>query len=375
MKKFLIFVAGDKNNNKYYNMIQNGSEFIVKYGRVGGHETTKTYPMSRWDRTISSKLRKGYKDISDLKAVKTVVQSKSGNTDFDNFYQVFSKYTKGSVSSSYLVDTTTPQQIQEAQKLLDEITALKKVKKINSRLEELYKVIPRRMGKVSDYLISDVAQKNTLLAREQNALDGMDSANVINTVNPYEDLNIEFKELDQPPTWLRDKIEATNTGYRRRDIYKCFKLATPRLERFENWIKDQKNPVTEHLFHGTRCPNIFSILKSGLMIRPTNAAYISGAAYGDGIYMSKDTGKSLGYVGNDPDALFLISNCHIGKQYEYKGWYRDGKDISRSEMSYQGMKKRNCDSLYVHSGDGLLSSELIFYKEDQVVIDYIIWFK
>jgi len=377
-KAFLIYVDGDGvNSNKYYNMFEldNGT-FEVKYGRVGGHETKGTKPVGKWDSTLKSKVRKGYTDISHLKENTSVIQTLSNNDDFNSFYNLFSKYAKNSVSRSYLVDSTTPQQLQEAQNILNNIIKIKDKVKINAYLTELYKVIPRRMAHVSDYLITNVKkQKKELITREQDALDGMDSNNITRTVNPFDNLNIDFKEV-KTPKWLRTKIESTiNKRYNNKSIYKCFKVSSARQTRFNDWMKNQKNQQTEHLFHGTRNANIFSILKSGLLIRPSNAAYISGAAYGNGIYTSKDTAKSLGYTGYDTDSLFLITNTHIGKQYNYQGWYRDGKDLSRKDMTYKGMQDQQCDSLFVHSGDGLLSSELIFYREEQVVIDYIIWFK
>ena len=37
------------NNNKYYDMTEQGDTLLVKYGRIGSTETTKTYPISKWD--------------------------------------------------------------------------------------------------------------------------------------------------------------------------------------------------------------------------------------------------------------------------------------------------------------------------------------
>ena len=67
--KYLIFVSPDNkgvDSNKYYRMTPNGDIFIVEYGRVGATPQTKTYPMSKWNSTLSSKLKKGYVDRSDL---------------------------------------------------------------------------------------------------------------------------------------------------------------------------------------------------------------------------------------------------------------------------------------------------------------------
>ena len=63
---YLIMVT-TANNNKYYNLFPEGDMFRVEYGRVDATKTTRTYPMSKWNAQISSKLKKGYQDVTDLK--------------------------------------------------------------------------------------------------------------------------------------------------------------------------------------------------------------------------------------------------------------------------------------------------------------------
>ena len=63
---YLIMVT-TANNNKYYNLFPEGDQFRVEYGRVDATKTTAYYPMSKWNAQISSKLKKGYKDVTDLK--------------------------------------------------------------------------------------------------------------------------------------------------------------------------------------------------------------------------------------------------------------------------------------------------------------------
>ena len=129
------------------------------------------------------------------------------------------------------------------------------------------------------------------------------------------------------------------------------------------------------MFTLQRNANVFSILKSDLLVRPSNAATISGAAYGEGIYHSFHTDKSLNYTGYDNDKIFFIQNVHMGKPYTYNGWYRDSKDISRENMNYKYLSSKGYDSLYVKPGDGLLNSEYIVYNQEQTVTNYLIWLK
>lgn len=377
---YLMFVGIEgAQSNKYYNMFPNGNEFKVEYGRVGSTKAEKIYPMSKWHSTYKSKLRKGYKDISDLKVQDTVVKEDSGNIDFDEFYNLFSKYTGDSVKRTYLTEGATKTQMQEAQNLLNLILSLKsngKVDDINDNLLELYKVIPRRMSDVRSHLISDVNQIQSIVQKEQDALDSMDSSNIINVSNPYKELNVDFSKGDDKDIKFIEDLLYPTIGSNRCRVHKVYNINHKTTQnKFDSWLDKQSNKSTEYLIHGTRNPNVFSILKSGLLIRPTNAAVISGAAYGNGIYHSAHTAKSLNYTGYDNDKIFFIQKVHMGNPYTYYGWYRDNKGLSRSQMNYNDLNKMGYDSLYVKPGDGLLNSEYITYKAEQTTTNYLVWMK
>ncbi len=65
MKAYLIFVEHNGiNSNKYYNMELVGSTINVEYGRVGVTKQKETYPASRWDSILKSKIKKGYTDMT-----------------------------------------------------------------------------------------------------------------------------------------------------------------------------------------------------------------------------------------------------------------------------------------------------------------------
>ena len=188
-------------------------------------------------------------------------------------------------------------------------------------------------------------------------------------------LNVDFESVKDQTVlkMIEDLVNPTNSSsYRPYKIFKVF--AESRDKQFYSWVNQQQNKSTEFLIHGTRNQNIFSILKSGLVLRPTNAV-ISGAAYGHGIYHSAHTDKSLGYTGYDNDKLFLIQNVHMGNPYVYEGWYRDGKQISRDQMNYPYLSSKGFDSLYVKPGDGLRNSEYIVYNEQQTTTQYLLWLK
>lgn len=376
--KYLIYVDGNGvNSNKYYNMIPDGDQLLVEYGRVDHTCQKKKYPIGKWRSIYNSKLKKGYKDITDLKSSRAVMSQSSDNKSFDLFYDHFSKYATSFVQKSFVSEGCTEAQLKEAQKVLDNIANSNDitVQKTNDLLLELFSIIPRRMKDVRHYLINNIEEKNDIISREQDALDSMDSISIIHKTDPYKELGIQFNDVNELDLrMLHELLDSTNKSSNR--IYKAYQITNPNSEqRFNNFVSNTKNKECQYLIHGTRNPNVFSILKSGLLIRPTNAAKISGAAYGNGVYHSAHTQKSLGYCGKDNDKIFFIQNVNMGKPYTYEGWYRKGKDIDRSQMNYRDLRSMGYDSLYVKAGDGLLNSEYIVYNAEQTNTSFLVWMK
>lgn len=372
--------SGETQSNKFYNMIPETGGFRVEYGRVGSSKTVKSYPAARWNSIYNAKVKKGYKDISDLKTSKVVTSGASGNKAFDEFYEVFRKYTGDMVKKTYLADGCSQGQIDEAQNILNKLSSIKTVDSFNKKLLELYKIIPRRMTDVRNHLISNPKERSSIIQIEQDALDSMDSANTINVSNPFQGLGVSFDEVINHKE-MEDLIYPTmdknyRYGSRHAKIHKVYRVIDDvRTKQQDDWLKKQSDKSCQLLIHGTRNANVFGILRSGLLIRPSNA-YFSGAVYGDGVYHSAHSAKSLGYTGGDSDKLFFIQKVHMGNPYVYSGWYRDGKDISRGQMNYDHLKGAlGCDSLYVKPGDGLLNSEYIVYNKEQTNTNFLVWMK
>lgn len=374
----LIMVTG-VNNNKFYRMTELGDgTFRVEYGRIGLTSTTEVYPISRWTSKYNEKIKKGYRDVTDLK-----VQKESGKISFESieveeFYTNFQKYVKNSVGRNYQIvsNSVTPQMISEVQGHINELLSCKEdFEKFNKNLISIFTILPRKMDNVKNYLVGPNSNIDLKIQMEQDILDSLSSQVLTNTF----DADMSLKDIlgcsleisTEDHSWLSPLILKTNSSKYR--PYKIFKVITD-SQYFNNWLSAQDNKHTEYLIHGTRNANVFSILKSGLIIRPTNAI-LSGSVYGDGVYHSAHVDKSLNYTGSDLDKIFFIQNVHMGTPFIYNGWYREGKSISKSQMNYKYLKSQGYDSLYVKPGDGLRNSEYIVYNKEQTRTDYILWMK
>lgn len=374
------------NNNKYYEMVENGSNFDVTYGRVDTTAIHETYPMSRWDSKYKEKLKKGYKDITHtVMVVQDVVRddvkvSKIDDAKVDNFLNLMKKYTDGLVAQTYTVkaQSVTQTQVDNAQDFLDRLKKLPKKDKtgINALLLELYMEIPRRMQDVRDYLVPKI-NLDKVLEQEQDNLDAMASQvsmlkdskqpKVKKEKNTLLDiLGITMKEI-QPTKEIEYLIKQLNSGRNTiKGVFEIQKKAEDIV--FDKWLSTQKNKDTRVLIHGTKCTSVIPIIEQGLKIRPAGNYQFSGKVYGDGNYFSETCSKSLNYTGYDNDSILLVYEVHVGKPFIYEGWYT-GNTFS---LTYKNLQDRGFDTTFVKAGGGLLNSEIIAYKEQQCRLKYII---
>lgn len=389
-----LVMVTELNNNKWYEMSWDGRSpsFSVKYGRVESSEQTTSYPISKWNSKYNEKVNKGYKDVTELLSVEVTedkkvdtVLGKIDDSKVEEFLSLMKRYTDNLVSKTYSVksENVTEKQVDEAQKLIDEIslTDRRKITEINKKLIELYMVIPRYMGNVRDHILPSIDLDRTLI-QEQDNLDAMSSQVKMNrkSVKQVKEdkkqaktlldvLGLKMKEChsNADVKYLTDQI--AKSGAKLHAIFKVDKLAEN--ESFTKWMKKQENKNTKILIHGTRCTSVVPILKTNLQIRPSGNYQFSGKAYGDGNYFSEVVQKSLGYTGYDKDIVLLVYEVHTGKPYVYDGWYKGNS----FPLNYKELKKRGYDSTHVNAGNGLLNSEIIAYNEDQNRIKYILWLK
>jgi poly [ADP-ribose] polymerase len=394
-----LVMVTEQNNNKFYVMQEKDGMLHIEYGRVDSSSTKLTKSMSQWASIYREKTKKGYKDVTHLVTEKVeedtedtieAVLAKLDSTKVNTFLELMQKYTDGLVKNTYSVTykSVTIEQVKKAQAILDDFENINKTdeKTVNEKLIELYTVIPRKMGRVSAYLLP-VLNLDKALEKEQDNIDAMSSQ-----VQMYEQekenskQNKDIKEKPKQQTMLDvlglgKMIETKSNSELKylidqiggsRRVECIFELNKPTEDTsFEAWVKKQKNTQTRTLIHGTRCSSVLSILTQGLKIRPSGNFQFSGKVYGQGNYFSEVVSKSLGYTGYDNDKILLVYEVHTGNPFIYDGWYR-GNSFT---LNYQELQKRGFDSTYVKAGNGLLNSEIIAYKEEQCRIKYIIWLK
>jgi len=389
----LIMVTG-ANNNKYYDMTEVGSEIQVKYGRVGSTECRASYPSYKWDSLLKSKVKKGYKDVTGLRVVSESVDFKNiTNNEIDAIVVKLQAFANKSVSTNYTVssDAVTQAQVDEAQRLLDDLMKMinkkkKADKKFDDQLLELYQVIPRRMSDVKQHLTVGGHDPLRIIGNEQATLDvmkGQVNVAVAKQSNTVEDKRtiLDAMGLDIQIATPEDvKIIKNNLG----DIGPHFKTAykVDNLKcraRYDKWVKKSENKKSMLFWHGSRNENWWSILDSGLVLRPTNAV-VTGKMFGYGLYFADKARKSFNYTsyrgsywarGSSDVAIMCLYDVHLGNwlhKKKHEGWMTQ---LTEDKLKQKG----KYDSLFAEGGIDLRNNEYIVYNEAQCTPRYLVEFK
>lgn len=395
---YLIMVT-TANNNKYYNLFPEGDQFRVEYGRVDATKTTAYYPMSKWNSQISSKLKKGYQDVTDLK--KDLVQEistanpESPYKEIENaavraIVEKLQSLARETIRKNYTVkaSSVTQDMVDAAQKIIDALANnSSSIEEFNSNLLKLFTVIPRKMGNVRDYLASKTEDFAKIVSKEQDLLDVMrgqiyvkqddEPATTVEKKQQtiLEELGLVMEEPTADDVALIKTLMNESAG-KFRKAWRVTNLKTQ--DRFDKFVADNDIKDTRLLFHGSRSENFWSIMKTGLVLRPTNAV-ITGKMFGYGCYYAPRCAKSIGYTslsgsywarGGSNTAYMALFDVAYGTPYDVYNF--DSKYYSLDYNKLQQFKPgANC--LHAHADRGMLKNdEIVVYKEEQMTIKYLI---
>ena len=395
---YLIMVT-TANNNKYYNLFPEGDQFRVEYGRVDATKTTAYYPMSKWNSQINSKLKKGYQDVTDLK--KDLVEEISSTNPESPYKEIENAAVKAiveklqslareTIRKNYTVKASavTQDMVDAAQKIIDALANFSAtVEEFNDNLLKLFTVIPRKMGNVRDYLASKPEDFAQIISKEQDLLDVMrgqiyvkQDDEPIATVGKkqqtiLEELGLVMEEATRDDVALI-KTLMKESADKFRKAWRVVNLKTQ--ERFDKFVDENNINDTRLLFHGSRSENFWSIIKTGLVLRPTNAV-ITGKMFGYGCYYAPKCAKSIGYTslsgsywakGGSNTAYMALFDVAYGTPYNVYNF-----DSKYYDLDYNKLQKfrpgANC--LHAHADRGMLrNDEIVVYKEEQMTIKYLI---
>lgn len=410
----LVFVE-EKNkgdgvdHNKFYDMFERNGECHCLWGRrQDGYEFGKSGKLTvkslyEWDKIYNSKIAKGYEDKSYLYEDLVTTTSVVGSANDDSLYAPIDnpiiakivdrlqKYANDVITANYSVKSgqVTKIMVDEVQKYLDSMMYARSIPEFNDYLLEIFKIIPRSMNRVDAYLANSQNDMAGIIAREQDLLDIM-RGQIITPVRGQKvitkdgnkktilELNgITIEEVNDKDIAEIKKRLGSNAGR----FVNAWKVSNEKQTKaYKNYCKSEGilKRDCKLLWHGTRSENVWSILKTGLVLRPTNAV-ITGKMFGYGIYFAPSAQKSLGYTslsgsywakGGQNTGFMILHAVAYGKPYDVYSF-----DSKYYNFDYSSLRRACPDAncLHAHGGTGMLKNdEIIVYKEEQVMPLYLV---
>lgn len=417
----LVFVE-EKNkgdgvdHNKFYDMFERNGECHCLWGRrQDGYEFGKSgkltvKPLHEWDKIYSSKVAKGYEDKSYLYEDLVTAQV-TGSANDANLYAPIQnpkiaeivdrlqKYANDVIKANYSVKSgqVTKIMVDEVQKYLDEMTYANSLNEFNNYLLEIFKIIPRSMSRVDAYLAYSQNDMAKIIQREQDLLDIMRGQ----IITPVKGQKVVTQAGNKHTILELNGIQIEEADAK--DIAEIKKRMGSNASRFVNaWRVVNEKQETAYkayckaeglrkrdcklLWHGTRSENVWSILKTGLVLRPQNAV-ITGKMLGLGLYMANDFLKSRNYTsargttwagGRDNTGFMIMHAVAYGNPYDVYSFSQipntfEYKDLRK--LKDANGNKYHC--VHAHKGmdtgwSSLKADEIVVYREEQVMPVYLV---
>lgn len=424
----LIFTDAKQNNNKFYELkLYEDGMLELRWGRVGaeGQKKTSYGGQGEFNSTLNAKLSKGYvrsqtvsiksgsasqSKVALAEAAKRDLLGDILSTDSNalmmvklverltemNRHQIVAASNGNiNIDDSGLITTplglVTANTIIDARKLLNTIdryvqknqfTADKYIEALEQYLKLIPQKVPSRRGWYENFFteFSSLTSQGTLLDQLESSLDLYKSKEQDFLKKAAQDNKIIDKvfstrlEVVTNAKVIKNIEKFFNENKNAKHVSSHLKLKNvfelkdeEKLARFEKYAKSLSN--VQSLWHGTRAFNVLSILKNGLIIPKSGGSYnITGRMYGDGLYFSDQSTKSLNYSygywdggPRDNNCFMFIADVAMGKMFEPVG-YR-GANI---------YPMKGYDSTFAKAGvGGVMNNEMIVYNLEQACLRYL----
>lgn len=425
-RKFVCTSAQGNNNKVWeYTKYDDGST-LFKWGRIGGtiQQQIKHVSDRELERLVHEKLHKrgeaSYKEIKVVTDAPTgptgpaskhlvkeaaVKQLGAGDRALMELVQRLAEANKHELHAasggkldidlntgiiSTPVGVVTKNNIAEARKLLSQLQPHVAKKSFETKpfmdtLNEYLMLVPQTVGRTRGwhtYFIPDdsaLQKQNTLLDQLEASADlaaaRLSTAKQQKIADLPELFDARLKvvvERDIARMVEKKFMETINRSHESRNLrpVQVYEVELPRAKSaYETDGAKLSNQWL--LWHGTRMFNVLSILKSGLIIpRSGGSFHITGRMFGDGLYFSDQSTKSLNYAygywdggSRDKNCFMFMVDVAMGKYYVPGGGY--------------GMRSipAGYDSCYAKAGTGgVRNNEMIVYRTSQANLRYLVEF-
>lgn len=299
--------------------------------------------------------------------------------------------TTGIISTP--VGVVTKDNVTEARKVLSNLAdfVIKKnfddktfMKELNTYLMLIPQTVGHARGWHTYFLPDDRAlqKQNTLLdqldasadlasARLAAAASGQATATIATTPSLFDadlELCTDKKEIERITKFYEATINSRHESRHLRPV-RVYHVKIGKADKAYT-VDGAKMKNIQQLWHGTRMFNVLSILKNSLMLPKTiKNAHITGAMFGDGIYGSDQSTKSLNYAYGYWDGAARDKNCFM-----FLVDFAMGNSYVPTRPG--GHLPSGYDSIFAQAGkSGVMNNEMIVFRESQVNPRFLIEFE
>lgn len=301
---------------------------------------------------------------------------------------------------TFSIDDLTKEQIEEGKELLNELSDRytdMTLKEFNSVLCHYYSIIPRRMKRVSDYVARGKTKRGKALSPEDALQERLDiltrEKERFNTMvdllmdeekrkefgnkkTATETYGVHIREVTpDEENYIRKKLGRLSTNY-----VNAWRIVNDRTEAEFNEFCEKESLTEEHgidhLFHGSRGANFWSIITNGLTINPQGVP-ITGKAYGLGTYFAPSADKSIGYTdrlgskyANGTAETGFLGIYKVATGNRYPGTY--GVDTTLTWDKLQQIQPGAHCTWAEARYSGFMLDEVIVYKNEQSTVEYLV---
>ena len=424
-----MLVSSTANSNKFYRLTLDANGAVSKtFGRVGAAGVTNVEHTGivGYERMRREKLRKGYQEIDvpdeansppKIATMRLAAVAKSGLTDdtaaensvisdlIDRIVRVNAHDILETSGGLMKVDTSgriktpvglvTASAIREAGVLLD---AMEKKKRPATRvplLERYLTLVPQKVSSRAGWaevFFEDpdtFSKQRDFLEQLSESIAFYDAQTQALAAAPDDaPVDVGFKYRirsvsDRGPEFLRVRklFESTKNDMHtssKLKLKRVFELVDPTGEQAYSAIAEQIRNE-QQLWHGTRAANLLSILRRGLYVPPTHGStvQIAGRMFGDGIYLSSQSSKSLNYSHGfwtsgrrEENCFMLLTDVAMGSEYRPGQTYDPNIPVLARTTRNKFGKPWN--SINVRPGHGgVRNHEAIVWNVDQIRVRYL----
>jgi poly [ADP-ribose] polymerase len=419
-QRMYILTDTQANNNKFWEVSIDENDVVSsRNGRVGSKGQSRTMGSGRvlFERKIREKERKGYKAIDvvgkassssmDKAALASAAEDQiaKGDPVIAELVRGLAKINRHQIIAAsggqmdVDLDTgiiTTPLGVVTSSNIASARLLLEGFEKYVVRedfdhqgfiepLEQYLMLVPQKVGSKRGWHHDFIPDTDALI-QQTGLLDQLESSIDVATQRITDAKNAKG---DAPQNIFDVSLSVSEDKKLRKRIEKLFAAGSSRMHTSSslkmsrvfdvslgNMDRDYETDGKVvggalELWHGTRAHNLMSILKSGLIIpKSSGSIHVTGRMFGDGLYFSDQSTKSLNYASGFWDGGRADNRC-----YMFLADVAMGRPFNPSRPGSKTVAPAGYDSVYARGGhDGVRNNEMIVYRTSQARLKYLVEF-